>query len=301
MSTRRTKQEGYVPFHGHRTWYQIVGEKEEPGKLPLLVLHGGPGATHDYLEPIEAMADTGRRVIFYDQLGAGNSDHPHNPPMWTVELFVEEVGAVRSALGLDRVHILGQSWGGMLGMEYALTQPKGLVSLIVADSPASMRLWVSEANKLRAELPHDVQQALLKHEAAGTTDSPEYQDAMMVFYRRHVCRADPWPDFVNRAFEKMAEYPEVYNTMNGPSEFYVIGTLKDWDITHRLGEIRVPTLVIGGRYDEATPIITEAVQRGIPNSERVIFENSSHMPHVEESERYMQVLGSFLERVEKAR
>ncbi len=120
----------------------------------------------------------------------------------------------------------------------------------------------------------------------------------MVFYHRHVCRADPWPEYVNRAFEKMAQYPEVYNTMNGPSEFFVIGTLKDWDITHRLGEIRVPTLVIGGRYDEATPVITEAVQRGIPNSERVIFDHSSHMPHVEETERYMKVLGEFLERVE---
>jgi proline-specific peptidase len=151
---------------------------------------------------------------------------------------------------------------------------------------------------LRADLPPDVQQALLKHEAAGTTDSTEYQQAMLVFYRRHLCRVDPWPDCVNRTFEKMTLYPEVYNTMNGPSEFHVIGTLKNWDVTHRLGEIRVPTLVIGGRYDEATPAITETVQRGIPGSQRVIFENSSHMPHVEETGRYMQVLGEFLDRVE---
>lgn len=103
--------EGFIPFRGYRTWYRIVGNGEEPGKLPLLVLHGGPGASHDYLEPLEAMANTGRRVIFYDQLGGGNSDHPHNPSMWTVELFVEELGAVRNALALDRLHILGQSWG----------------------------------------------------------------------------------------------------------------------------------------------------------------------------------------------
>lgn len=292
--------EGFIPFHGYRTWYRIVGDREEPGKFPLLALHGGPGAAHDYLEPLEAMANTGRRVIFYDQLGGGNSDHPHNPAMWTVDLFVEELRAVRQALALDRLHILGQSWGGMLGMEYALTQPSGLVSLTVSDSPASMVQWVSEANRLRAELPPEVQQTLLHHEQQGTTDSQEYQDTMLVFYRRHVCRLDDWPECVTRTFEKLAQYPEVYNTMNGPSEFHVIGTLKTWDITSRLHEITVPTLLLSGRYDEATPAIVETIHRGIPGSEWVLFENSSHMPHVEETERYLQVLDRFLTRVESA-
>ena len=290
--------EGFIPFRGYRTWYRIVGNGEEPGKLPLLVLHGGPGASHDYLEPLEAMANTGRRVIFYDQLGGGNSDHPHNPSMWTVELFVEELGAVRKALALDHLHILGQSWGGMLGMEYALTQPSGLASLTIADSPASLVQWVSEANRLRAQLPSEVQQTLLHHEQNGTTDSREYQDAMLVYYRRHVCRVDPWPDCVTRTFEKLAQYPEVYNTMNGPSEFHVIGTLKTWDITDRLHEIKVPTLLLSGRYDEATPIIVEPIQRSIPGSEWIIFENSSHMPHVEETDLYLQVLNRFLTHVE---
>ena len=298
MKKEAPTKEGFVSFRGYNVWYRIVGDHEMPGKLPLLCLHGGPGAPHDYLEPLEALVSTGRRVIFYDQLGAGNSDHPHNPPLWAVPLFVEELGAVRQALGLDYVHILGQSWGGMLGMEYALTQPAGLTSLIVADSPASMPQWVAEANRLRAELPSDVQETLLKHEAAGTTDDPAYQEAMLVFYRRHVCRLDPWPDFVNRTFEKILEAPEVYNTMNGPSEFHVTGVIKDWDIVPRLGEIHVPTLVISGRYDEATPLIAETVHRGIPGSEWVLFENSSHMPHVEETERCLQVLTSFLDRIE---
>jgi proline-specific peptidase len=291
-------KEGFVSFRGHNVWYRIVGDREAPGKLPLLCLHGGPGATHDYLEPLEAMAGTGRRVIFYDQLGAGNSDHPHDPSLWTVPLFVEEVGVVRRALGLEHLHILGQSWGGMLGMEYALTQPEGLASLIVADSPASIPQWIAEANRLLAELPPDVQETLVKHEAAGTTDDPAYQEAMLVFYRRHVCRLDPWPDCVDRTFEKLQKDPEVYNTMNGPSEFHVIGVLKDWDIVDRLGEIHVPTLVISGRYDEATPVIAETVYRGIPASEWVLFENSAHMPQVEETERYLQVLTSFLDRIE---
>ena len=183
-------------------------------------------------------------------------------------------------------------------MQYALTQPTGLASLIVANSPASIPLFSSETNRLREDLPSEVQQTLLKHEAAGTTDDPEYKEAMTVFYRRHVCRVEPWPDCVTRTFENVAQAPEVYYTMNGPSEFHVIGVIKDWDITDRLGEIGVLTLVIGGRYDEVTPTITEIVHRGIPGSEWVIFEDSSHMPHVEETELYMQVLDRFLSRVE---
>lgn len=298
MTAAAPSTEGYIPFHGYQTWYRIVGDGEQPGKLPLLVLHGGPGATHDYLESVEALAGTGRRVILYDQLGCGKSATPPNPAAWTVELYVEEVGAVRRALGLDRVHVLGQSWGGMLGMEYALTQPEGLASLIVADSPASMRQWVAEANRLRAELPPGVQRTLLQHEEAGTTDDPAYEEAMLVFYRRHVCRVDPWPEYVQRAFANIEANPEVYHTMNGPSEFHVVGTLKDWDITGRLGEIRVPTLIISGRYDEATPAIAETVHKGIAGSEWVLFEHSSHMPHAEEPQRFMQVLADFLTRVE---
>jgi proline-specific peptidase len=292
-------QEGTIEFKGYRVWYRIVGESVDAAKFPLLCLHGGPGVPHDYLESLEAMAETGRQVIFYDQLGCGKSDRPDNPDLWEVPLFVEEVGVVRQALGLDQVHLLGQSWGGMLGMEYALTQPEGLVSLTIASSPASMTQWVAEANRLRAELPPDIQQTLLNHEAAGTTDSADYQDAMLEFYRRHVCRVDPWPDYVNRAFDGIGM--QVYTTMNGPSEFHVIGKLKQWDITDRLGEIRVPTLITSGRYDEATPAIAATVHQGIPNAEAVLFEQSSHMPHAEEPDRYMQVLGDFLDRVEATR
>ena len=298
MNMEMPTNEGSVSFRGYNTWYRIVGDRESPGKLPLLCLHGGPGFPHDYLEPLEAIAATGRRVIFYDQLGCGNSDQPHDPSMWTVPLFVEELGLIRRALGLEHVYLLGQSWGGMLAMEYALTQPAGLTSLILADSLASLPQWITEINRLRAELPSDVQATLLKHEAAGTTDDPAYQEGMMVFYRRHICRLDPWPDPLNQALEKFMQNPEVYSTMWGASEFHVTGTLKDWDITNRLGEIRAPTLVIGGRYDEATPAMTEALHRGIAGSEWVIFENSAHMPHLEETERYLQVLTKFLDRVD---
>ena len=287
-------REGTIPFKGYETWYRIVGERDQPGKLPLLLLHGGPGAAHDYLEPLQAMARTGRRVIFYDQLGCGRSDQPHDPSLWTVELFVAEVDAVRDAFGLDAVHLLGQSWGGMLGMEYALTQPDGLASLTVASSPASMIQWVAEANRLRADLPPDVQQTLLAHEAASTTDDPAYAATMEVFYHRHVCRIVPYPDYVRRTFDQLERNPEVYHTMNGPSEFHCIGTLRTWDVTPRLGEITIPTLVVSGRYDEATPQISQEVADGIPGSEWVLFEESSHMPHEEEPERFRQVVGDFL-------
>ncbi len=299
MSSDLLYKEGYIPFRDYKVWYRIVGEAETQAKLPLLCLHGGPGAPHDYLEPLEAMATGGRRVIFYDQLGCGNSDHPHNPSLWTVPLFVEELGAVRRSLGLDRVHLLGQSWGGMLAMEYALTRPEGIASLILADSPASMPQWAAEANRLRGELPSDVRQVLSKHEESGTTDDAAYQEAMMVFYRRHVCRLDPWPECLERAFGKLMQDPEVYTTMIGPSEFYITGTLKDWSVVQRLGEIKTPALLLSGRYDEATPAIVETVHRGIQGSEWVLFENSSHMPHLEEPERYMQVLNEFLTRAEK--
>lgn len=292
-------KEGYISFRNYDVWYRVVGADEAQGRLPLLCLHGGPGAPHDYLEPLEALSASGRRVIFYDQLGCGNSDHPHDPSLWTVPLFVEELGAVRRSLGLGRFHLLGQSWGGMLSMEYALTRPAGLASLILADSPASMLQWAAEANRLRGELPPAVQQTLLKHEEAGTTDDAAYLEAMMFFYRRHVCRLDPWPECLERTFEKLMQDPEVYYTTIGPSEFRITGTLKDWNVVPRLGEIRVPTLLLSGRYDEATPAIVETIHRGIPGSEWVIFENSSHMPHLEEPERYMQAVNEFLNRIEK--
>jgi proline-specific peptidase len=294
-------QEGHVRFRGFKVWYRIVGEPEEESKLPVLCLHGGPGGTYDYLEPLEALAGTGRRVIFYDQLGCGNSDQPHDQALWTVGLFVEELGVVRRSLGLDRLHILGQSWGGMLGMEYALSRPGGLASLIAVSSPASMKLWVAEANRLREQLPPEVQRVLLEHERAGTTQDPAYQKAMMVFYQRHLCRLDPWPEPLLRTFTKMMKSPEVYHTMNGPSEFHVIGVIKDWDVTARLGEIDVPTLVISGRHDEATPALVEAVHRGIPGSEWVLFENSSHSVHLEEPAKFLEVVGRFLDGVETRR
>jgi L-proline amide hydrolase len=299
MAVASRTSEGFIPFAGARTWYRSLAPERHEGRVPLLCLHGGPGANWLHLEPYQALADE-RRVVFYDQIGAGNSAlaEPHDPAMWTPELFVGEVDAVRESLGLERVHLLGHSWGGMLAMQYAIGQPEGLVSLIVESSPASVPAWMPEIQRLRSELPPEVEATLREHEEAGTTDDPAYEEAVMVFYRRHLCRTDPWPDWLVRCFEILDANPEVYHAMNGPSEFHVIGTIKDWDITDRLGEIRVPTLVFSGRYDEVTPATTDAVHRGIPGSDYVVLEESSHMAQAEQPERTLELVRDFLERVE---
>jgi L-proline amide hydrolase len=292
-------QEGRIPFHGYETWWRSVGPGDGDA-VPLLCLHGGPGANWLHLKPYEALADE-RRVVFYDQLGSGNSavEAPHDPSIWTPELYVEEVDVVREALGLDRVHVLGHSWGGMLGMAWAATQPDGLVSLIVESSPPSVPDWLVEIQRLRSELPPEVEETLRRHEEAGTTDSPEYEEAVMVFYKRHLCRVDPWPDWLNECFAILDANPEVYHVMNGPSEFHVIGTIRDFDITPQLGRIQAPTLLFCGRYDEVTPATVEAAHRAIPGSELVVLEESSHMSQAEEPDKTLELVRGFIARVEE--
>jgi L-proline amide hydrolase len=294
-----TTTEGRIPYEGGETWYRMVGDGEEPGKLPLLALHGGPGALHDYLEPLGELASTGRRVVFYDQIGCGKSWVEKPAGFWTVELFVREVQSVRDALGLGRVHLFGSSWGGMLAMEYALTKPAGIASLVLSSSPASIPLWESETGRLRKELPEEVQRVLDEQEAAGTLDSQEYEAASMEFYKRHVCRVDPFPDNVLRTFAGLAEHPDVYVHMQGPNEFVITGTLKTWDITDRLGEIDIPTLITAGAHDEFTPVQARRLNEGIRGSDLVTFEDSSHMQFVEEPDRYREVVAAFLDRVEQ--
>ena len=296
-------QEGFVDHAGGRTWYAIVGDEaaeRSAGLAPLLLLHGGPGACHDYLESIAAVSATGRRVIFYDQQGCGNSDQPDDPGRWTVDFYLAEIDAVRTALGLERCHILGQSWGGMLLMEYLVRRPAGLVSATIASSPASMPWWISETGVQRSLLPPETIAILERHEAAGTWDDPEYGAAVNVYYERHLCRVVPMPEFVQRSFAKLDRNPQVYRTMNGPTEFHVVGTLKDWEILSRLGAIDpgLPVLLTSGRHDEATPVQVAAIAERIPLAEWVIFEESGHLAHAEEPDRYKAVLGDFLARTE---
>lgn len=344
-------REGYVRVRGLRTWYRVVGDlRDGGGRLPLLALHGGPGMPSDALEPLEALAADGRAVIRYDQLGCGRSDRPDDPSLWTISTFTEELDAVRAGLGLDRVHLLGWSWGGMLALEYALGRPRGLASLVLASAPASAPLWLAEVRRLRDGLPDHVTRAMRRFEerleaptrrrgrgrvrpgvsparaqavavmarllfdglaaapairlAAWASALPPLQRAAyevvnVEFVRRHVMRGRPRhaPLCVFRSFAGMNR--QVYETMWGPSEFCATGALAGWDVSDRLGEISVPTLVTSGRYDEATPAQMELLRDGIPGASWVVFEESAHAALLEEPERYRTVVRAFLEQVER--
>ncbi len=287
-------REGMTDVPGGRVWYRIAGDR---GGLPLLVLHGGPGFTSEYVRSLEDLAAE-RPVVFYDQLGCGRSERPDDPRLWTVERSVAELAAVRKALGLDRLHILGQSWGTMLATEYGLTQPGGITSFIMASPCISIPRWVQDARRLRQALPDDVNACIDRHEASGFTGCPEYQAAMLVYYRRHVCRLDPWPDELERAFATQGA--PVYQTMWGPSEFTATGNLREFDRSSRLGELTVPTLWTCGRHDEATPETVAWYSSLQPGSELIVFEASSHLAHLEERRRYNQAVSAWLRKQEQA-
>jgi proline iminopeptidase len=284
------EREGFVEVTGGRVWYRIVGSGSA---TPVLVLHGGPAAASDYLKPLEKLA-ADRPVIFYDQLGCGRSDRPADSTLWRIERFVEELSQVRAALKLKEIHLYGHSWGTMLAVDYMLTKPAGVKSLVLASPCLSAKRWVEDADVLIAQLPPDTQKTIRRHEKAGTTDSKEYDEAVTEYLKRHLCRLDPWPEDVTRSFA--ASNPEIYKKMWGPSEFHPTGDLKAYDRVDRLREITVPTLFTAGRYDEATPGATTWYSSHLPGSTLRIFEKSSHLAMFEEREEYLKTLREFMKR-----
>lgn len=291
-----TVSEGTIAFGEWRTWYRVTGDLSSD-VTPLVVVHGGPGCTHDYLIRLADIASGGRPVVHYDQLGSGRSTHlpERGVEFWNVELFLSELDNLLEKLGIaGRYHLLGQSWGGMLGAEHAIRRPEGLKALVLSNSPASMQLWVSEAKILRAQLPLDVQEALERHEADGTYRDPEYLAATQVYYDEHVCRVVPNPPGLVRTTQFMDQDSTVYNAMNGPNEFFCIGSLRNWSVVDRVESIRAPTLLLSGRFDEATPVTVQPFFDRIANVRWEIFEQSSHMPFEEEPERYLEVVEEFL-------
>jgi proline iminopeptidase len=287
-----TPREGFIDVPGGKVWYRIAGTGT---RTPLLLLHGGPGAPSYYLKPLAALGDD-RPVIFYDQLGCGHSDHPTDSTLWTIDRFVQELVAVREALGLNEVHILGTSWGTMLAVDYVLKKPGGVRSLVLASPALSIPRWVHDADSLKSTLPESTRSAIARHEADGTYDSPEYQSAMLEYYHRFVCRRNPWPADVESTFAQLGQ--SVYMAMCGPSEFTITGSLKSYDRTGRLHEITVPTLFTAGRYDEAAPSTVQYYSSLMPGSRVEIFENSAHVTMEDEPERYVQVVRDFLREVD---
>lgn len=290
------QRDGFVQVPGGPVWYRAVGSG--PG-VPLLVLHGGPGGTSCGFSLLEPLADE-RTLIRYDQLGTGRSGRPDDVSLWTVERFVEELHAVRHALGLDQMHLLGHSWGGALAAAYVLEKgTDGIVSLTLSSPLLSTPRWIEDANLLRAQLPAAVQQTLSEHERAGTLDSEDYQAASAVFYERHVyagpkpvehdsCAGAPWN-------------PVIYQHMWGPTEFRATGTLLDFDVTPRLHEIDVPTLFVTGELDEARPETVAGFQALVPGARFEVIEGAAHFTIGKQPERYMQMLEAFLEGAEGQR
>jgi proline-specific peptidase len=285
--------EGYVDFRGYRTWYRVAGDFGS-GATPLLALHGGPGSTHHYFAPLEGLAAE-QPIVLYDQIGCGGSDRPQDIE-WSVAVFRAEVDAVRAQLGLDRIHLLGTSWGGMLALEHVLSGATGIVGLILSSTLASVDQWTAEQRKLRNALPADVVEVFERHERAGSYDEPEYDQAMEAYFDRHFYRG-PKP---RAELEKMsaAKSVEVYRAMQGPNEWTVTGALRAWDVRDRLDEIDVPTLVIRGRHDMSTDPISATLVNGIQGAREVVLADSSHTPVLEETDLYLAAISDFMREAE---
>lgn len=294
MSSSLPRRQAYAEVPGGRVWYEVVGDG--PG-IPLVTLHGGPGMPHDYLEPL-AHLGVDRPVVFYDQLGCGRSPASDDPALWRVERFVSELAALVGYLGFDRLHLLGHSWGTMLALEYTLAWPVKVASLVLASPAISIPRWLADLAEYRRDLPAPVREALDRHEAAGTTDSPGYQAATARFYQHHVCRLFPWPLALRRAAAGAGE--AVYRSMWGENEFLMTGSLRDYDGTASLRDVRVPTLYVCGRYDEGTPGACAEYARQTPRAEVIVLERSSHMAMLEEEAEFRRAVAEFLGRAERS-
>jgi proline iminopeptidase len=283
------ERSGFVEVMGFKLFYRSFGVGDDV----LLCLHGGPGIPHYYLLPLAKLASDGRRVVFYDQLGVGSSEKPDDISLFNIERGADEVEGVRKALDLGKVNLLGSSYGGALALQYALKYQKHLKKLIIASGLASVSETVSEMNRLKTLLPKETQEVMKKYESKCAFLHPEYLKAVDAYYHNFLCRLPEWPQDVVRSLNELSV--PVYFTQNGPNEFTIIGTWKGWDITARLPEIKVPTLVTVGKYDEVTPRVAETIHKGITGSTLTVFENSAHLTMWDEEKKYLQVVKTFLE------
>jgi proline-specific peptidase len=278
----------------YRVWAKVLGGGAEVQRPALLVLHGGPGFAHDYLENLSELATSSQKVVFYDQLGCGRSDAPDDPGRWQLPRFVREVDRVRQALDLKEVVILGQSWGGMLAMEYMLTKPSGVAGLVLSNTLASAALWAEELKRLTHELPEPHMSVIKAAESGRDIDPQDYQRAVLAFSSRHLLRMDPLPPMIVEALQSTSQ---VYEVMWGKSEFSVSGNLKSWDRTQDLGQIDVPVQIISGEFDESTPKQNEVLHQGLKNSKWTLMPGCSHLSNLENPREYLAIVQAFLDRL----
>jgi len=285
--------EGFLSVKGGKIWYKIVGEGN---KTPILTLHGGPGGPGFYLKPLASLAND-RSVIFYDQLGCGRSDHIQDTSLMTVDHYKEELGELIKFLGLKKFYLYGQSWGTMLGTEYYLSNPEGIEAIILSSPYLSTALWIKDADTLISQLPDSTQMDIRRSEKNKTyTDSP-YLRAVDIYYKRYLARKLPWSADTDSSFAQLGE--NVYNFMWGPSEFTCTGNLKNADLTKRLGEIKVPTLLICGAFDEARLSTVKYFQTLIPVSKVSVIENAGHLTMQDNPAADEEAIRNFLDNIEK--
>jgi proline iminopeptidase len=283
--------EGFVNIMGYDLYYRQFGD---PKAGEIVGLHGGPGATHDYLLPLTDLAAHGYRVTLYDQLGCGRSQVPKDTSLFVPEHYVEELEEFRKKMRLDKPHVIGSSWGGMLAIAYALKYQAHMSTMTTVGGLHSVPLTVREMQRMKKALPPDVQKTMELYESAGEYENPEYIKAVMVYYRKHLCRIENWPPEVEYSLDHISK--PVYGTMNGPNEFTIIGNIRYWDVTSQLRKIRIPTLVLGGRYDEVSPAVAREIHKNIRGSELTIFPGSSHLAFWEEREAFMKRVLRFLKK-----
>ncbi|MBQ8996315.1 MAG: proline iminopeptidase-family hydrolase [Oscillospiraceae bacterium] len=285
-------KEGYFSFLGYKTYYRIVGAEYEDS-VPLVLLHGGPGSTHNYFEVLDPLADEGRRLIMYDQIGCGNSYVSGHPELWTAETWAQELSELRRVLNLDRIHLLGQSWGGMLAIYYLIEKKaKGVQSVILSSTLPSSKLWEREQYRLISFLPDDEKEAIYEAERSGDFTSEECKKAVEHYMKLHASDVNESSPECMRREKKFGDEAYLYGW--GPNEFSPTGSLKDFDYTDRLGEIRIPSLVISGTNDLCTPLIAKTIFDGIPDSRWELFDGCRHMVYGEETERYCSLLSEWM-------
>ncbi|HEY0241171.1 MAG TPA: proline iminopeptidase-family hydrolase [Gemmatimonadaceae bacterium] len=284
---------GFAQVPGGKVWYNVVGSGH---RTPLLVLHGGPGAGSYYMKPLAAIGDD-RPVIFYDQLGGGHSDRPNDSTLWTIDRYVGEIGAIRTALGLERVHILGHSFGSIILAEYLKAKPKGVRSAIFASPVLDIPGYVQDVTGLLKKFPDSTQRVIVEAERNGTTNSAAYQSAMIAFYQQHVARRLPWSADLDSTIAQLNPAPYVY--MQGPSEFTITGTLKSYDVTSSLDDIDVPALFVTGQYDEATPARVRKFKQLTPDSKMEVIPNAAHMMMQDEPDAFIKTVRDWLRYVER--
>ena len=293
---KEIEKEGYVNVEGGKIWYKIVGNVDG---IPLLVLHGGPGSRSCSMIPGFSLLGNERPIVFYDQLGSGNSERPTDTILWKTERFVNEIDSLRTALKLDELHILGHSCGSTFLVEYMVTKkPEGVKSVIFSSPMISTSDWIEDANILLSQMPLELQDTIKKYEALENYSAPEYLAATDSFYTRHLSRRS-WPYIPNMECDNVPDFNEqVYNYMWGPTEFNATGTLIDFDRTADLNKIKEPILFVTGEFDEARPETMYKYQELSKNASVEIIGDAAHMTMIDQPEKLEEVIGSFLKKVE---